>query len=84
MNEKELWEASAKQGDIAVMLSLDAEGNVTAHSMRRICCALVPKQARDNLICGEHGAVYGQGNHFASPVAERFGAVFERRQSRGS
>lgn len=42
------------------MLSLDALGNVTAHSMRRICCALVPKQARGNLICSEHGAVYGQ------------------------
>lgn len=33
LNEKGVWEASAKQGSETVMLSLDAEGNVTAHSM---------------------------------------------------
>ncbi|MEN5249857.1 hypothetical protein [Brucella pseudintermedia] len=33
LNDKGLWEASAMKGTESVMLTLDADGNVTAHSM---------------------------------------------------
>ncbi|MBQ0710395.1 MULTISPECIES: hypothetical protein [unclassified Ochrobactrum] len=33
LNDKGLWEASAMKGTETFMLTLDADGNVTAHSM---------------------------------------------------
>ncbi|ERI16083.1 hypothetical protein FHW72_002109 [Ochrobactrum sp. RC6B] len=33
LNDKGLWEASAMKGAETVMVTLDADGNVTAHSM---------------------------------------------------